>query len=137
MTSPEKRRTGEVNLRALIRNACLLSLGLILASLFLDSTRVTAGVALGCILAILNFLWLRRAVGLFVNREGGFFSRAGAVLYLLKYVITGGTIFVAMKYDIINVYTLMVGLLVVVTVITVEGIRRTSSLSEEARRDDS
>ncbi len=93
MTSPEKRRTGEVNLRALIRNACLLSLGLILASLFLDSTRVTAGVALGCILAILNFLWLRRAVGLFVNREGGFFSRAGAVLYLLKYVITGGTDF--------------------------------------------
>ncbi len=39
-----------------------------------------------------------------------------------------------MKYDIINVYALMVGLLVVVTVITVEGIRRTSSLSEEARK---
>jgi hypothetical protein len=42
-----------------------------------------------------------------------------------------------MKYAIINVYALMVGLLVVVAVITIEGIRQTSSLSEEAARDDS
>ncbi len=137
MASPDTHRTGEVNLRALIRNAWLLSLAMTLGSLLLDATRVTAGVGLGCILAILNFLWLRQAVGLFVNRKGGLFSRVGAVLYFMKYVITGGIIFVAMKYDIINVYALMVGLLVVVAVITVEGIRRTSSLSEEAGRDDS
>jgi hypothetical protein len=129
--------TREVNLKAIIRNAWLLSLALTLGSLFFRSRPVTAGIALGCVLAILNFLWLRRSVGLFVNREGGALSRAGVVLYFMKYVITGGVIFLSMKYAIINVYALMVGLLVVVAVITIEGIRQTSSLSEEAARDDS
>ncbi len=128
---PPETSRGEFNLAGVERNAWLLTIVLTLASLIFGSRGVTLGIALGGLLAILNFFGLKIFVQNIFKRRGGRINRWGMVLYLLKYILTGAVIFYVVKYKLINVFALLAGLMVVIIVVTVEGMIRTSRPSKE------
>ena len=104
------------------RKGWILAGALLAASLAFRSSAVTGGAALGAALALLNFRWLRRFVeGLLSSGE----RRPGIwriSMYLLKYLFTGVAIFVAIKYDAVDVYALLAGVSVIFPAICWEGI---------------
>jgi hypothetical protein len=134
-TGVRPRKPGEVNLPGIERDAVILAALFTVASLALGSRRVTAGVAVGGLLALLNWVWLRRfAQGVFLRREGGA-NRLGGLLYASKYLFTFGAVYLLLRYDQINVFALLAGLLVVIMAIALEGVRKTLDLNKEDAQD--
>ena len=113
---PDVRATG------IERQGWILAAVLLTARLAFRSTAVTGGVALGAALALLNFRWLRRFVETLVasgERKPGAWR---ILLYLLKYLVTGVAIFVAIKYDLADAFALLAGVSVIFPAICWEGI---------------
>ena len=103
----------------------------ILASLWFHSLPVTAGVAIGALLAVLNFRWLRRFVRLFVASSGGERPVRWIVfLYSLKYLLTGTIIFTAFAFELADPFGLLIGVSVIVLSICWEAVSFNQKLKE-------
>jgi hypothetical protein len=82
---------------------------LALGSLALGSPRVTAGVALGVLVAVLNYRYLVRFARALVASGARSLPRARYALYFLKYVVSGVAIVAALKYRVADPIALLVG----------------------------
>lgn len=131
-TTDEADRQPPIDLRLIEKRAWLLVLILTVASLAFRSFRITGGVALGGLLAMLNYLWLKKFVlDVFERKKGKKVSKLNAILYISKYVLTGAVIFAVVKYNVINIFGLLAGLTVVIIAITIEGTIKTAKLTRE------
>jgi hypothetical protein len=111
----------------------VVSLVLLAASLPFRSREVTLGVALGAALAAMNWLWLKRFFGRLVEARRSRAAPPAALLYATKYLVTGATVFAALRWRLVNVFGLLAGLLVVILAVTLEGIATTSGLRKEGK----
>jgi len=77
--------------------------------LALRSPRVTSGVALGVLLAVLNYRYLVRFVRVLVASGVRSLPRVRYALYLLKYAVSGAVIVAALRYRFADPIALLVG----------------------------
>ena len=91
------------------RTAWALGALLAVASLLLRSAAVTAGVALGVLIAVLNYRYLVRFVRSLVASGIRSLPRARFALYFLKYAVSGAAIVAALKYRVADPIALLVG----------------------------
>ena len=96
---------------------------MLLTSILWRSPQITAGVALGSLISILSFRWLRKFVSALLSSGR---SRPPLLLVILnfsKYLIMGVALFFAIKYDLVNAIALLVGVSVIFLAVCWEGIR--------------
>jgi hypothetical protein len=91
------------------RTAWAIGALLLAASLLLRSRTVTAGVAVGVLLAVLNYRSLVRFVRALVASGAGSLPRARYALYFLKYAVSAAVVVAALKYRIADPIALLVG----------------------------
>jgi hypothetical protein len=93
-------------------------------SWFLYGWRIAAGVACGCVIAYLNFYWLKRVVSALADRaseSGEAQSSKGVVLrFLLRYVLMGLAAYVIFSVSPASLYGLFAGLFLPVAAIACE-----------------
>ena len=91
------------------RTAWLLGVLLLAASLALRSRAVSAGVALGVLLAVLNYRYLVRFARSVVGSGARTLPRARYALYLSKYAVSAAVVVVALKHRIADPIALLAG----------------------------
>jgi hypothetical protein len=91
------------------RTAWILGALLAAASLGLRSAAVTAGVALGVLVAVLNYRYLVRFVRALVASGARTLSPARHALFFLKYVASAVAVVTALKYRVADPVALLVG----------------------------
>lgn len=91
------------------RTAWLLGGLLLAASALLRSAAISAGVALGVLVAVLNYRYLLRFVRALLASGARSVPRVRYALYLCKYAVSGAAIVVALKYRIADPIALLVG----------------------------
>ena len=87
--------------------------------------RVGAGVAVGCTLAGINFLWMKRAIQSFAGRlanvpEGEKATRGSATRFVLRYGLIGVAAYVIFKSSVVSLSGVLAGLFLPVAAILVE-----------------
>jgi hypothetical protein len=91
------------------RTAWTLGALLVAGSALLHSAAVTTGVALGVLVAVLNYRYLVRFVRSLVGSGVRSLPRARYALYFCKYVVSGAAIVAALKYRVADPIALLVG----------------------------
>jgi hypothetical protein len=91
------------------RTAWVLGGLLLAASLLLRSAAVTAGVALGVLVAVLNYRYLVRFVRTLVDSGARSLPRGRYALYFCKYAVSAAAIVAALKYRIADPIALLAG----------------------------
>ena len=87
--------------------------------------RVTAGLALGGALSLVNHRWLRSSIAaVFGGDLGGKRPRLKVARYVLRYFVVGLTVFAAARLDLISVPAAIAGLCSFVAAIFVEAGRQ-------------
>lgn len=93
--------------------------------------RVGAGVAAGCALSGINFLWMKRAIQSFTIRlaepraEEEKVSRGSATRFLARYALVGAVAYVIFKSSVISLSGVLVGLFLPVAAILGEAVFET------------
>lgn len=103
------------------RTAWVLGAALLGASLLLRSAAVTGGVAVGVLLAVLNYRSLVRFVRALV--ASGELPRLRHVLYLGKYAVTAAVVVAALKLRIADPIALLAGASVLLPALLRESVR--------------
>ena len=104
------------------RTAWALGALLVAASLALRSAPVTTGVALGVLIAVLNYRYLVRFVRSLVDSGVRSLPRSRYLLYLCKYAVSGVAIVAALKYRVADPIALLVGASVLLPAILRESV---------------
>ena len=91
------------------RTAWALGALLLAASALLRSPAASAGVALGVLVAVLNYRYLVRFVRALLASGARSVSPARYALYFLKYVVSGAAIVAALKFRVADPVALLVG----------------------------
>lgn len=104
------------------RSAWAIGALLVGASLLLRSVAVTAGVALGVIVAVLNYRYLVRFVRALVSANARSLPRSRYALYLCKYAVSAVVLVIALKYRIVDPIALLVGASVLLPAILRESL---------------
>ena len=91
------------------RTAWALGALLVAASMLLRSSTVTAGLALGVLVAVLNYRYLVRFVRSLVDSGVRSLPRGRYLLYFCKYAVSGVAIVAALKYRVADPIALLVG----------------------------
>jgi len=104
------------------RTAWAIGALLLAGSLALRSATVTAGVALGVLLAVLNYRSLVRFVRALVASGASSLPRARLALYFLKYAVSGLAVVAALKFRIADPIALLVGASVLLPAILRESL---------------
>ncbi len=104
------------------RTAWMLGALIVAASVLLRSATITAGVALGVLVAVLNYRYLVRFVRLLVDSGARSLPRGRYLLYFSKYLVSGVAIVAALKYRVADPIALLVGASVVLPAILRESI---------------
>jgi hypothetical protein len=91
------------------RTAWALGALLVAGSLFLRSAASTAGVALGVLVAVLNYRYLVRFARALLASGARSLPRARYALYFSKYALSGVAIVAALKYKVADPIALLVG----------------------------
>jgi hypothetical protein len=93
------------------------------ASLLLRSAAVTAGVALGVLIAVLNYRLLVRFARALLASGARCLPRARYALYFLKYALSGAAVVAALRYRVADPIALLVGASVLLPAILRESAR--------------
>jgi len=97
----------------------------VVAAAVLAPWRVTAGLALGGTLSLLNYYWLRTSIGAIFNIDLTTQKpRAGAWRYLVRYFVVGLTVFAAYQLHVISLPAAFAGLCAFVPALFVEAFRQ-------------
>ena len=91
------------------RTAWALGALLVAASVLVRSATVTAGVALGVLVAVLNYRYLVRFVRSLLDSGVRSLPRGRYLLYFCKYAVSGVAIVAALKYRVADPIALLVG----------------------------
>lgn len=111
--------------RRLTRGMCAVVALAVLVSAPLAPWRVTAGLALGGALSLVNHGWLRSSIAAaFGGDLGGRRPRLRVARYVLRYFVVGLTVFAAAYLDLINVPAALAGLCSFVAALFVEAGRQ-------------
>lgn len=104
------------------RSAWALGAALLAGSFLLRSLPVSTGVAIGVLLAVLNYRYLVRFVRVLVASGAPALPRARYLLYLGKYAVSAAVIVVALKYRIADPIALLAGASVLLPAILRESV---------------
>lgn len=108
----------------IVRVMQVLGLALTLLALVRFGTVIAAGFAVGCVIGMLNFHWLKRVVSTLADRATGSGKRqgsAGVVLrFLLRYLLVAAAAYAIFKVSLASLYGLLAGLFLPVAAIMVE-----------------
>ena len=91
------------------RTAWALGAVLVAGSLLLRSAPITAGAALGVLVAVLNYRYLVRFVRSVVDSGIRSLPRRRYLLYFCKYAVSGAAIVAALKFRVADPIALLVG----------------------------
>lgn len=112
-----------IQVEGIERTAWAAALLMLLGSIIWRSPQVSAGVALGSLISVLSFRWLRKFAAALLSSGR---SRPPLFLVILnfsKYLIMGVALFFAIKYDLANAIALLAGVSVIFLAVCWEGIR--------------
>jgi hypothetical protein len=100
-----------------------------LAALFRFGWRVGAGVAIGCALAGVNFIWMKRAITAFAGRiaepEQSASARGSATRFAARYGLIAAVAYVIFRSSIVSLSGVLVGLFLPVAAILAEAVYET------------
>ena len=113
------------------RTAWALGALLVAGSVLLRSSSVTAGVALGVLVAVLNYRYLVRFVRALVDSGARSLPRARYALYFCKYAVSAAVIVVALRHRIADPIALLAGASVLLPAILRESAGRTAGTSSK------
>jgi hypothetical protein len=105
------------------RTAWAIGALILAASLLLRSATVTAGVAVGVLLAVLNYRSLVRFVRALVASGATALPRARYALYLGKYAVSAAVVVAVLKYRVADPIALLVGASVLLPALLRESAR--------------
>jgi len=110
----------------ILRVMQVLGVVLTLAALIRFGSEIAAGFAIGCVLAVVNFSWLKRMVSALADRvtdTGGRPGGAAVVMrFLLRYLLVAAAAYVIFKISLASLYGLLAGLFLPVAAIMVEAV---------------
>jgi hypothetical protein len=104
------------------RTAWALGALLVAGSVLLRSAAITAGAALGVLIAVLNYRYLVRFVRAIVDSGIRSLPRGRMLLYFSKYAVSGVAVVVALKYRVADPIALLVGASVLLPAIFRESV---------------
>src|SRR6266851_5070888 len=116
-------RDGALEARIFRLMIAIASLGVI-AGATLASWRVTAGLALGGGLAVLNFHWLRSSIEAVLSNANEKRPRVKLWRYILRYFVVGAVVFAASELRIVSLPATIIGLSAFVPALFVEALRQ-------------
>ena len=96
----------------------------IVGSAMLAPWRVTLGLALGGVLSLLNYHWLRTSIAAFFNVTGNDRPRVQIWRYLVRYFVVGVAVFAAYQLRVVSLPATIVGLCSFVPAVFVEAVRQ-------------
>src|SRR5713226_1685515 len=96
----------------------------VIASTILAPWRVTAGLALGGALSILNYHWLRTSIGAVLSNANEKRPRVKLSRYILRYFVVGAVVFAAYELRIVSLSATIIGLSAFVPALFVEAFRQ-------------
>lgn len=114
------------------RTGWAVAAALVAGSLFLGSQPVTAGVALGALVALLGYRSLVRFASAVLASGAPSVPRFRFALYLLKYAVIAAVLFAALKYRVADAVAILAGASVLLPAIARETIASRGTLREEA-----
>jgi hypothetical protein len=108
----------------IFRSMALTTAVAVILSLFLTEWRVTSGLLLGGVLALLNHHWLTGSTtAAFAVLAHGAKPRLKLAQYILRYLVLATVIFVAYKLNVVSLAATLVGLSSFVVALFVEALR--------------
>jgi hypothetical protein len=111
--------------RRIFRGTLVAALVAVAASLFFAPWRVTAGLALGGALALLNQHWLRSSVeAVFAGATSARPPKLGAARYILRYFVVAATVYAAAATGLASPAATLAGMCAVVAGLLAEGFRQ-------------
>lgn len=111
--------------RRIFRGMCWAVAAAVLVSAPFAPWRVTAGLLLGGVLALLNHHWLRTSVAaVFGAAPAGARPKMRAARYVLRYVVIAAVVAVAYRLDLVSLAAALAGLCAFVAAALVEGFRQ-------------
>ena len=111
--------------RRIFRDTFWAALVAVLVSAFLAPWRVTAGLALGGALALLNQHWLRSSVeAVFEGATSARPPKMRAARYVLRYAVVAGVVFAAFQAGLVSLVATLAGMCAVVAGLLAEGFRQ-------------
>jgi hypothetical protein len=96
----------------------------VIASAMLATWRVTAGLALGGVLSVLNYHWLRTSIGAALSEARVKRPRIKISRYILRYFVIGAAVFAAYELQVVSLPATIVGLCSFVPALFVEAFRQ-------------
>ena len=113
---------GALELRILRNMIIAVSFAVIVSAGFAP-WRVTNGLLLGGVLALLNHHWLRTSIAAAFMSEDGKHPRVRVWRYLIRYVVIGAIVFAAYKLNLISLPATIAGLSAFVAAVFAEAFR--------------
>jgi hypothetical protein len=111
--------------RRIFRGMCRAVAAAVLISAPFAPWRVTTGLLLGGVLALLNHHWLRTSVAaVFGAAPAGARPKMRAARYVLRYVVIAAVVAVAYRLDLVSLAATLAGLCAFVAAALVEGFRQ-------------
>ena len=111
--------------RRIFRGMCWTVAAAVLISTPFAPWRVTTGLLLGGVLALLNHHWLRTSVAaVFGAAPAGARPKMRAARYVLRYVVIAAVVAVAYRLDLVSLAATLAGLCAFVAAALVEGFRQ-------------
>ena len=111
--------------RRIFRGMCWAVAAAVLISAPFAPWRVTTGLLLGGVLALLNHHWLRTSVAaVFGAAPAGARPKMRAARYVLRYVVIAAVVAVAYRLDLVSLAATLAGLCAFVAAALVEGFRQ-------------
>ena len=116
----------------IMRNMAVLAAVLSVAATVRLGWRVGAGFALGCGLAAINFLWMKRAITTFAGRMvqpkapgDEKKARGSATRFVARYALVAVTLYVIFTSSVVSLSGVLIGLFLPVAAILVEAVYET------------
>ncbi len=110
----------------IVRVMVVLAVALSVAALVRFGPVIAAGFAVGCVIGMLNFHWLKRVVSAMADRATGTGKKQGSggvvVRFLLRYLLVAVAAYVIFKISLTSLYGLLAGLFLPVAAIMVEAV---------------
>jgi hypothetical protein len=111
--------------RRIFRGMCRAVAAAVLISAPFAPWRVTTGLLLGGVLALLNHHWLRTSVAaVFGAAPAGARPKMRAARYVLRYVVIAAVVAVAYRLDLVSLAATLAGMCAFVAAALVEGFRQ-------------
>ncbi len=124
MTGKDEEDIFPVILKGSVTLLVLMSIG----AFFLFSTKAAAGVMAGGAVAILNFIWIRRALEQMLGVMPENPARYSAVRFIIRISATGFVLFFVLRSELVTIPGLFSGLsIIVINIIAISIIRTARS----------